>query len=1856
MLSKPASARLLRVITLLLVLSTLLIPPGMAEALDEEPTPPRSSLTPEEREAFMQTWIDVFARGTVALNDTPASYDYDRNLTMGLLDELIPRLRAESPAIAHQFSPEVAGPMLGFTTPEDPLTGPDGQPLTQEMVDAFYKNFIGGLIFDRTNFMEQMQKILDPLDPEKAGVPEAPVGEGDIDAANPIRESLATEPLLAWANDLEAPVPPEGFVAQPPSPLATDVVLPEERDLSGIVNTSVFRAATATSWLDPDFHLDLPHLVARLQAITGLTGDPLLARLGLLADEADAVVDRVEGELAAFPEVAGPVATLRTTLDGVEDALLPIAVPRLVPLHAGGTDLPVLVEEVAAAAEALAASSQYTVVLNGRVVNATWGTPTLVDLDDDGFPDAQLTLDLGVSVAAPPGQDVDAAPRFTLERIDATELVPDLPTPRVSLHVDELDFELPPSALTTIDLALAYQVPGTDEVVVQLASVAEGASHLEVHLLPDGVRVATADAEGAFALTSIRDVDGDTAILALRGESAPALATLLGGADVQTGVARLDATSVSPGALTVAVVEMANGTRLALEATAVLAPGLVARASGARVEIDAPLGGAADVVLQRGAATAFDVRAVSLADAPRGTVRFDLDEAALEYAAPAAGASFTALVGLVEGDAFASASWMEVAQAGRVASLDLSSGGVDFSADRNVAVRAVRATGAGLRLGGALASGVLVAHDDVTAFALPSTRDATVVPDGGAYAVQVQNAAATPFVLDARHGADRQQYLLSSLPRRASFALGDEGLSIGTSDPVANVSGYLVRHLDGEALPPTHTALAMRDVRGQASVGMADATVNAFLSGSVGDMRVLSSNVLAGGVPVFAALPGDHTLADVDGALRQHSARLAGAAGNVTGGLFGPLGRVSVRMTGLDAGLCQSFGKETAQVTFCISNVPSVIDIGFQVLPEPRLTYDANAVIHEVSLQVLAPNENVRFALHEIPRHFELVLGASSMTLATDTRFGGIDLIAALGSTTLAAGLLDLPTSVTLTWGAGGVTPSLPAGDAIGRAYLFLSRPGLAFELDLVDLPPSVISWSAGAVSLGPVGDRIGSVRVQLAVSDLQFLLLASGVPGVGATWSTAGGTFTTSGTLDAARVQLAKGPVGAPAVSLLADLQGVPPVAASWSQGSMGFGLAGASKIASLTFQFTAGDVLIYLGATGIPSATFTMGTGGWSLSAPHTLGAITLVLAKGGAYYSPFAQATDFVGVYLRPEQGRFGASGRFTGIRSLSYTKSDASSTTTLSVGFAQDKTVRVLADLDSAALVAYLDATLTNLAATTTITLRPDGVSLAGSPVLPGRPAPYIQAHVGVGTPAAYAQTPDPRWPWQTTGLGTGVMANTMIDATGATPGVATKWRVYAPLPDALSVAKATSAGVPSSVTVGTGSVSLGKLDVRTNVKVNLNLCGGCAPTYLNTLVVSAVSNLPTSLTLAQGLGSGSNSGSPSFTVTSSQAISSVFLGVRFDGAWYNTADTTGGFPIWAKISDVPTSVSLAISKNGGWSAGNTPALAYSASTNTMDARAYLDVGLLWNSFAASTIVNAANAGRAVPSWLVGLAGMNARGHLLLELVDIPAAGISIYRSGQMLVVDPLGSAPLTKFFADFNLRFEKYQGDSGCIMCGVISIDWWWNFGYWFEINQLSLLLENLRYVSIDPGIESVINLDGHLVFHFRASVGVSIGAGVALRVNIGDFHFTLLCVCIPTINLSVMVDPGFISFQVNTYTWSAQYFYLGWPCRWAEPWWEPWPHAWCDIHYYVGFTYTIPDRWQWDAPIAVPPLVPFRGLNLYTGTHHVILNPRILSCVGNVCVEAGRLIPVEIVMAYAYVKYARVSGLQWWTVEHTHWF
>lgn len=1876
----PASARALT-IAFAIFTAVLMTVPTAVIAQETAPEGPRTELTPEEREAFLLLYLDVFAHGRLSLNETPGTYDYEGNLKKGLVDELLVRLKAESPDIAAQFDPAVAGPMFGLSTPEDPLMGLNGEPITQAHIDAIYGSFLAGLIFDREDFVARLAQMLEPLTPDASDLP-APPSEGEVDDRNSIRDELEAEPYLEWANDLPDATPPAEFV---PVELPELVLAPVQEvplDLSQHVASSPFNAADASAWLDPDFRLALPNLLDFLGTLTDLPADELLRDLGLLAQTAGEVVSVVEGPLESFPQLAGPVGQIAPIADAVTGALTQLPAPAPVRFVGGSPtdELPPEAQAAIAEANALTTSTQYVAIVNGVTVQGAWETPTTVDVDADGVPDALIDLRLDVPTVGVGDADPERVPLFTFERLDPVATAEDAPdaagdigamavrVPARTTGVPELavatpeapdDLPLPESPIDALDLTLAFVVPETGAVVAVVASAEGGVDTLELRLRNEapGIDVSTAGGEGAFHLATAV-VDGDALRIAtIESAMPPANVHVEARIDASTGVAQLESDLVPLGQIALGGVHATPTARLALGVSGdALAPFLV-ETEGIAFDVTTLDGTAMRIDRQEGigaSATSFTTRTLILADAP-DEIEADLGDDAMSFSTATAGRDVTMLVGSVSDGAFTSGAWAEVQGAGRRATLSLAASGVAFTSDRTVdLVRAVRADSAAAALTGALASGTLLVKDDLLAWSIAEARSTTATPTAAGYDVEVVSDSDAPFLMMVDKPGDLQQYLLSNLPHQATFGLSEGGLALGASENVDSIAGYMRRAVDGIAAPPTTTVLAAQDVHGSATVAMAGASVNTFLAGSVGDLDVLASNVLDfRGRPVFAALPGQHTFADVNGLLHQHSAGLTGAVGSITGALTGPLSNIDIQMS-IAGELCQQFGRDDTQVTLCISNVPSRITIGLEALPAPKLTYDASAIIDEISLHVEAPTVDALLAIESIPKHIELLLAQNDLTLSTDTRLGGLTFAAEVGTTTIGAGILDLPRTLNLAWGTGGVTPSMPAGDAIGRAYLFVSQPGLAFNFDIVHLPPSVLSWNANSFSFGPTGDRIGSAIVQLAVSDLQFVVSAVGIPGVTLGWNTAGGSLVTNGVLDSVTVSLAKGPVGAPTVSFLASIVGVPRVSANWNANSMGLTLLSPGKIQSMTFQFSAGDLLLYLGATGVPTTTFTMSGGGLTASAPSGLDLITLVLAKGSGYYNPFFRTTDFVGLYLRPDALQFGISARVSGLKSLSYSRNDALKQQLVSVGFTTDKSFQLLADLDSAALTAYADVLLTNLAATTTLTITSEGVALTGTPLSPFRTSPWLQAYVGVGTPLAYDQTPDPRWPWQTTGASTGIMGNTMVDTTSPGANVATKWKVYAPLPNVLSFSKVTSNGMPTSYTLNTG-VSLGKLDLRTNLKVNLNLCSWCSPYYLNTLAVATVSNLPTTLSVSQGLGSGGSAGSPSFTISTGQSINKLFLGLRFDNGWYSTGDETGGFPIYASLGQIPTSVGLTVSKSGGWSSGNTPAFSYSANANTLDASFYLNIGQLWTMFGKPTVLNAAAAGRSVPNWLVGLAQMDATGHLLLQVVDVPAAGILIYRSGQAIVVDPQGSAPLTKFFGDFNLRLERNLGNSGCWICGVVQLDYWYTFGYWFEINQLSLLLENLRYVSLDPSIESIIHLDGHLVFHFRASVGISFSAGVRLSVNVLGASYTILCLCLPTVSLSAMVDPGFISFQVNTHTWSINYFTFGWPCHWAEPWYEPWWHAWCETHYYVGVTYTVPENWQWDLPIAYPPYVPFRGLNLYSGTHHVFLNPRVLNCAGSFCWEVGRLIPPQLMMAYAYVKYTSISGVQWWDTYHEHW-
>lgn len=1836
-------SKLVRYSAVLVLGLMLTLPPGLGFVVAQETAPPEpvAAISEEERAAFIAYWMDVFVHGTIAFDEARSDYNYNEYLQGQLVQDLVAAVKAYDPEIAAQFAPEIAGPLFGLSTEENPLVGPNGEEVTQGMIDEVYAGFFGGLIFNRAEFTENLKKLVAPAMPGEDDFIDPPSGESYNPAENEIRQAFMEEPLKYWANDLENPVMPEGFV-ETTLPELMPVELPESVDITDDVAISPFTAGTMEEWTNPEFQMTLPRLLDFLSTLTDLPAGDILHELGLLSEVVETVVPRIEGTLDAFPEVATPIADLELVQSLADDLVTTINAPLPITIRLDGEraeDLPPEVQAMVDEMTATAGSTAWYATVNGVQVDGTWGAPSAVDVDGDNVPDVIVHLSMAPATTTVGEGGLLLQPKLTLDRIDTPSVPPQPPT-------------LPELALTYLDLQIVYQIPDTETLVAYVITLGGGASHLEATLVDTGpsVDLATVSPSGAFAFAAATIAGGEQHILTATAPAAPASLSLSARSNVAAGTISIDATPGAPAALAVGAIGVTPTGRLAASVSGAELPAISVDSNGADVTIDTAAGTTFTFVRQEPVGlslTQFTSRAMTVVGASEST-QATLSRTNVAIESDDDGASITTTIGDVSNGAYLRATWTEVLDAGESYSLTAAVPSVSFTSDSTVArVRAVVATTSAAALTGALAQGMFRVRGDLVAFSLNGGREIEVAPEAGGYVIDI-NGASGAFLLDSVLGGDAQSYLFSNLARQTTVDVTPKGISVGASDRINGVVGNLMRTLDGRAAPQTRTILSLANLRGNSAFSMDGATVNAFAMGTVGQATMLSSNVVNGaGQHVFAALSGNHALGDANGLLEQHSASLTGATGSLVGGLFGPLGHLTIEL-GITGPFCLSFGHGATSIELCISNVPSRIEIGIEAIPNPKITYDASAIINSITMRVVNPGVNLLFTISQIPKHIEAVFQAGQLTLSTDTRLGGLSIAATIGDTTISAGIQDLPRTLTMTWGTGGLTPSMPAGDAIGRLYLFVSKPGLQFFVDLVHIPPTVISWNAGAISLGPVGDRIGRATVQLFVSDLSLSMNAVGIPGVTLTFGTGGGTISTNNVLDSITLTLMKGPWWAPQVYLYAGLVYVPRITAgTWSNGGLGLTFSpSTAKITSATFDFRALDLRLYAQATGIPTLSLSTSGGGFSLNAPNGLDSLTLIAAKGPGYYDPNAFGTDFLGVYLRPDSVHFGVSAKFTGIKSLAYSKTDATRTQAVSLGFVTDKTIRMIADLDSSVLTALADLVISNLAATTTFSITPDGVVLSGTPVNPWRPTPWLQARVYVGTPSAYDVLPEPRWPYETAGLVTGIMGNTMLDTT--TGGIATKWKVFAPLPNVLSFTKSVVNGVPTSYSLNTG-VSLGKLDLRTNVKVNLNLCGWCAPYYLDTLVVAYISNLPTSLTLSQGLGSGGSSGTPSFTVNTAQSINDIFLGIRFDNQWYGSANQYGGFPIWASVSQIPTTLSLSLGKSGGWGSGNTPYFGYYANSNTLDARFYLNIGQLWTLFGKPTIINAANAGRAVPGWLVGLAQMDAKGHLYIEVLDVPGSGISIYRSGDTFVVDPLGSTPLTKFFADFNLRLERNWGNSGCWLCGAIRLDWWWSFGYFFEINELSLLLENLRYVSVEPALETIVVLDGHLVFHFRASVGINFSAGIRLSLQVLGLNITILCICVPSISLSVMVDPGFMTFQVSTYTWSLNYWTWAYPCH------VSWSGAsWCHDHEYVGVTYTIPDHWAWDLPIAWPPLVPFRGLNLYSGTHHVIMNPRILNCVNNFCWEVGRLIPVWLVVAWAFLKYFSISGIQWWSTHHHH--
>ncbi len=867
------------------------------------------------------------------------------------------------------------------------------------------------------------------------------------------------------------------------------------------------------------------------------------------------------------------------------------------------------------------------------------------------------------------------------------------------------------------------------------------------------------------------------------------------------------------------------------------------------------------------------------------------------------------------------------------------------------------------------------------------------------------------------------------------------------------------------------------------------------------------------------------------------------------------------------------------------------------------------------------------------------------------------------------------------------------------RSGLNLAGEGVALQFTALGVPRITGgSWDRDSINLGLAG-RISSILAIFQVNaagtanDIYLRFLAQGVPGIGVNFANGGGSISTTGTLDLIDLRAIIGPrsglnLAGNGIYALFQASGVPRITGGhWDNDSMGLSLSG--KIRNIKLEmfinsgYDANDIYLLLDAWGVPSLSLTKGTTGFSFNAPGGIDSAAVVFRKGTFAYDPYAYGSTFLGAWLRPDGygtwypgvPQFGVTARIAGLESVSWSTNTWTNTQTLGLNFAQDPSLRAILDLKTGSLTAFADLSMTNIPGLSTITISADSTSYSGTSRCSGwrcgLVSPWIQGEIHVGTTGAANSVPAPYWPWQTSSLSAGkcyrngygwvhcgIMGNTKLDLVNG--GLASKLKISSPLPTSFSFSKSTSNGVPA-YSLNSG-VKLGKLDMRVLTTSPLPYW----PYQLNLMAVATVSNLPTSLSVGQNMGTASGGAKPSITVNTAQSIEKIFLGLRFDGSFYgdpghisvvNSNVNSAGFPLWLSVEDIPTTVSLTTGKSsyGGANCSScnpaVPFFSYSASARTLDATLYTNIGQLWNTIGRGAIQAA---GSAVPDWLRGLAQYDSRGHLLLQLVNIPRDGIALYESNDRLVVDPSPyyGERLTKFFADFQIKFTdgKSKG-STCIVClGFADIKYYWFYNWWFGIETLSLLLEDLGKMTLDPNLESVIYIDGKLVLHFRAGAGFTAGAGLEIYVA----GSRVLCVCINLPWISLIVDPGFISFQVlNWSCCTLQYFYLGWPCS------SGWRLYWCDRHYYVGVRGTYPGNWGFDLPVAWPPVVPFRGLNIAYGTHHVFINPRLMACVGSFenptafCYQIGRLLPNEFFVAYAMLKYFSI-GVDTWTVSHRH--
>lgn len=1854
-------------------LSVMLVSPALAQETAPPPPEPKKAMTPEEHDAFLEEYLDVFARGTIHLNETPGDYFFDHDLEINLTADLISSLKNESAEMREAFDPFFAGPLLGISPPDNPLVGFDGENVTQETIDDVYAGFLGALIFDREEFFDYLEEMVQEM------VPDQPVE--DIDNSQPnatmmrnlVMEELLASPIAHWANDLPEIIVPDEFVAPQPEALRATPPLARPANLTRAIAASPFAAASPDDWAKPGFHLSLASLLDFLTSLTALPPLDLLRLLGLLGETRGHAVSAIRGPLSAFPALAAQVNDIDAATLEAQSALVDLVAPEVAGLG-GRVDLPSAVVEVLDEASALAASATlYAARLNGASVNGTWDVPALVDLDGDGLPEASIRLSHVASQVAAADGLVAVKPKLEVQRLTSVYAV-----------LDEAGVG-PSSDPFALDVQVGFVHPVTGELVAFDASIAGGADHLEATLasLDPALDVATVNGFGEYRFTAIVVDDEATRAITLTAPSPPASATGRAVVDPASGAADASVAQLVRAPLALEAVSFGPDGRLALRVSGEALPATDVETHGEDFRVEAPEGATVTIERQEsidGSAERFVQRVVTITTSSE-TTTLELGDR-LRLLAGKTGADFAMSVATVEDGAYSEGAWAEVTDGGRTVTIE--PGKLVFESE--IPIGRIRVTVAQSRLAalnGLLENGLLLVDDDLTAFAIENVKKMSVAPrTGDDYRIDVASAISQPFYMAIESGDDSKRFLLSNLPLRTLVDVTDDGASVGSSGFISSVVGNLTRHFDGAGADPTRTVFALQGVSGTSAFGLDDATVNLFLGGGVGSVDILSSNVLADGEYLFEALEGNHALGDVVGELRQHSAKLLNATGDLFGGIFGTPGSITIELL-IDGALCQSFGKDDTRIELCLSNVPEHVDIEFELLPEPLIAYNASEVIHEVRLSFFAPEIEAALVIKELPARIELRLAPGAAELTMSSRLAAILLTARLRDVTIAAGIEDLPAHVRFEWTEGGLDPVFDPDERIGRVFLFVSTPDFSFLVDIVDIPLLTVEWDEGALRVNiPEGRRIGSAKVQLVVANLTFLLEAQGIPGIAATWNEEGGTLATNGPLDLLHTELLVGTD----LSLLVTVKGVPPVSASWSDAGAAFALEGGGKIEQIKLQFLVRELLVFAQADGVPTITLARSEDGFNLSAPTGIDSLAVILAIGPGYFNPFGRETDFVGLYMRPDDADFGLSARVTGIEGVLFFEDPTTKKQELTLQFTQDKDVRILVNLLSSVFILLADALVSNLAAKTTMVFTPDDVEMRGEPLDPERPNPWLQARLYAGTPAAYAELLDPRWAFESAGLNHGITANTLVDA--ATGGLATKWKVFAPLPDILTFGKQTEDGVPS-VQAET-DVGIGKLDLRTMLRTRILGFGD-----LNTLVVLTVTNIPAGFTLAQSLGTETDAGSPSVALSAGAPIDEVFLGVRFDNRWYGSRmaedpefldfgipwvkwhesdDRDLGFPIWFSIGDIPTVVSMDLGKSD-WSSAQAPFFHYTASASTLDAALWIDIGILWDTFVKTEILLSSEIGRKVPGWLRGLAKWDATGHLFIQLRDVPAQGILVRADLDSEIIIEVPQCPtigdpicdvfaerLGKFFLDFNFRIEEIHGKQGCWICtSVIQLGWHWNYGWGLEIARLSFMVKDLKYLSIKPKITSDLYLDGEILFDFKAQIDAFFSAGVSLHIKILKIRFLVFCACIG-IEFKFIVAAGFISFQVLEKTWKVNYWTWGWPCGWKH---------WCHKHLYGGIDYTIPGNWRFDLPIEWPPLIEFRGLHIDSsddgrGIQHykVFLDPVVMFCINSyagILVWSGtqpcfgqHIVPVIFYMAYAYITYFSIDGPHFWSVRHKH--